>query len=507
MKALVSVFKQLWPAYLLGSILVLYGFTWGLPDGRYHGYAFQIDETAAVVSINRISFPAFNPQFLLWGTGLFYQVYLVKTIVTVAGQIPMDSYWVYVIGRLISYTSAMGAITITFLLGRKLFDAWTGRGAALLLAVLPGFAINSHYFKTDVPMTFWLLAALYVAYRVSDSGRLITVLLMGFLVGYSASVKYSAGVVLASGLVAIAMAKRDLNKGVAFIAYAACAAAGFLFGTPYALLDVRSFMDYVQVQANLQRLATSTCSGLPPAFIDVPIHVLPYSLTMPVLVATACALIWVTCRNSGRLAIVWIFLILYGLLLMTMARLVRYTIPLLPFAALFVACLASSMRKVRVLRWFAAPAMGALAIYAFVFTLSYVQVMGQEDPRVQASRWIERNVPRDAAVPVVSDHYANLPDLPLLGYKALDVQYSIVRLQESTSPYLIESEYGTRFYEQVIDCFPEQKQFFHYVGTNYVEVARFENSQVLFGVDSKSGDVLPQDWLHANPRITILKRR
>src|SRR5579883_47976 len=72
-----SVARELWLPYLLASILILYGFQWGLPDPPYLTSSFQPDEGAAVWAVSQINFPRFDPQILQWGTGLFYQVYVV----------------------------------------------------------------------------------------------------------------------------------------------------------------------------------------------------------------------------------------------------------------------------------------------------------------------------------------------------------------------------------------------------------------------------------------------
>jgi hypothetical protein len=48
-------------------------------------------------------------------------------------------------------------------------------------------------------------------------------------------------------------------------------------------------------------------------------------------------------------------------------------------------------------------------------------------------------------------------------------------------------------YQQAITHFPEQASFLRYVRAHYHEVSHFENSQALFGVDSKPAGPLPRD--------------
>lgn len=189
---LLEIVKQLWPAYLLASLLILCGFQWSLPS-TYQDKSFQADENGAVWAVNQIHFPHLNPHWFAWGTGLFYQVYLLRVIFTVSGLFPSSDYWMLVIGRLVVFASAMGVITALVVLARKMFDPWTAQLAAILLPVMPGFVINAHYFKTDVPMTFWMLVTMVAAYQLIETGAPRDVLLLGLLVGYTASIKYSAG--------------------------------------------------------------------------------------------------------------------------------------------------------------------------------------------------------------------------------------------------------------------------------------------------------------------------
>ena len=120
---LLEIVKQSWPAYLLASILILVGFHWSLPSA-YQDKSFQADENAAVWAVNQIHFPMFNPRWFPWGTGLFYQAYLLKLVFAGGGLVDVSDYWIILMGRLVVFASALGAISVLFLLGRKLFDTW-----------------------------------------------------------------------------------------------------------------------------------------------------------------------------------------------------------------------------------------------------------------------------------------------------------------------------------------------------------------------------------------------
>jgi hypothetical protein len=506
---LLEIFKQLWPAYLLASLLILCGFQWSLPSA-YQDKSFQADENAAVWAVNQIHLPRLNPHWFPWGTGLFYQVYLVKVLFTVGGLFPASDYWMLILGRLVVFASALGAITALFVLARKMFDPSTARLAAILFAVLPGFVINAHYFKTDVPMTFWMLVTMVAAYRLIETGTPRGVLPLGLLVGYTASIKYSAGVLLFVGLLAVWVARRKFQKRLSWWAYLLCVAAGFALGEPVVLRpwNWKEIITAIRWVGGLNSQGVPYHLGRPPAWIDYPVHVMPYAMTIPMLLAATIALLWVVTIKRREFLPILVFLAFYYLLLAKDNwRLVRYTVPLLPFAALFVAALIAHLRKMRRIGTISFAAGYAIAAYAFLFSFSYVRVMAQTDPRNQALLWSSQHLPKDQPVPHVGTLYVNLPQLELAGYQVSDVGYSVADLGSAKSPYLIVSEFSTAAYGQAIGHWPEQEKFFANVNANYSEVAHFENSQRLLFVDSKAGRTLPQDWLHPNPRITILMRR
>src|SRR5579864_4203811 len=76
-----GVVRQVWPAYLLASTLILCGIGWGLMDNpqprapNYTPTSFNADENAVVWAVQHMTFPTLYPRWLHWGTAFFYQVY------------------------------------------------------------------------------------------------------------------------------------------------------------------------------------------------------------------------------------------------------------------------------------------------------------------------------------------------------------------------------------------------------------------------------------------------
>jgi 4-amino-4-deoxy-L-arabinose transferase-like glycosyltransferase len=505
--ALVDVVRAIWPAYVLAGVLLLVGITWSLPDHHYVDQSFQIDETVLVGVVGDLTFPRFSPTWLSWGTGLFYQVYVVKSLFSLGGLNPLDATTVLLLGRAVVVASAMATITLAYLLGRRLVDRTTGRLAAVILAVLPGFVVNSHYLKTDIPMTLWAVAAMLAAVYVVDRRLPAHVALLGALIGYSASVKYSAAVLLPAGIVALILGFRAARQPIPWKTYLIACFAGFFFGAPYAVLKPRELLDGLRFVASINSVGPAYVPGRPPALLDYIFNVMPYALTTPLLIAVGVSVVLIAATGGRRWLPIWTFALAYAVLLATdNMRLVRYTVPLLPVAAVIVA---AGLRRVGGWPRLRVPTLAvgaALVTYAFVFSLAYVRGMAEPDPRAQADAWIEQNVTREAPIPTSYGHWLSIPRLNLIDRQGLDVKYDINQLAAAESPYLILSDMPIRFYREALDAHPRQREFLAYVDSHYELVADFQNSQSLFGVDAHSGPHLAQDWVLPNPRITIYRR-
>jgi len=320
-------------------------------------------------------------------------------------------------------------------------------------------------------------------------------------------VKYSAAILVAVGLVTLVVAFRRSGRTLPWLSYLVSAFIGFAVGAPYALLKPRLTLQALQYVAGINSQGVPYAIARPPAIFDYPLNVLPYSLTVPVLLATAAALVLVALKGGRKWLPIWLFVGLYTPILASDNwRLVRYTVPLLPVAALFLAFGLRTVGRAPSLRWPVALAGGAVVAYAFVFSLSYVQVMAQIDPRTQAAAWIEQNVPHGAPIPAETGSPVNIPQLKLIGYEAQLNDFNIGELSAAENPYLIMTDYPTQWYREAIDYYPKERGFLGYVAAHYRPVAEFVNSQSLLGIDSRGSAHIPQDWLHPNPRITILQR-
>src|SRR5262249_9702189 len=144
-----------------------------------------------------------------------------------------------------------------------------------------------------------------LAYVLMDSGQDVLVWGLGLAIGYGMSTKYSAVVLIPTGLVAIALSPRGARLPVRGLSYLVSVVAGFLGGTPYALFTPGAVVAAVRRVAALGREGVAYHVGRPPAWIDYPINVLPYALSAPMLVLAAIATVWIAVARGRRLLLMW----------------------------------------------------------------------------------------------------------------------------------------------------------------------------------------------------------
>lgn len=230
--------------------------------GIKHGFPFIFhpDEPTIIRSALGVRFFP-NPKHFDWPhlyIYLNYFVYMVfarvRNLVEVAGlrgSIPFlweEPTIFYFITRCI--TAILGGLTVipVYLSAKNIFNKKAGLLSALAFAFLPFHIWHSHYSLSDAPMVFLLAWAMYFGTKIFKEGKLSDYALTGLFVGLSASTKYNGG--LSALVVPLAYVLRKLKdkqklidwKEISYIVLSGTTAlAGFIAGTPYALLDFNTF--------------------------------------------------------------------------------------------------------------------------------------------------------------------------------------------------------------------------------------------------------------------------
>ena len=147
--------------------------------------------------------------------------------------------------RLTVVAFAAGSIFLTYLIGKRLRSYHCGLLAAALLAAAPLHADYSRLARTDIPMTFFVLASTWFVISIAQTGRWRDYLVAGFLLGLGVATKYPALLLavviiwvhilrqIETGLPAWANLPRLIGSGIATL-------FGVFAGSPYLFIDYKS---------------------------------------------------------------------------------------------------------------------------------------------------------------------------------------------------------------------------------------------------------------------------
>jgi hypothetical protein len=235
--------------FLVALLLRVWGARFGLPEYVYHPDEHAIvDRAASILRTGDYSPHWFNyPSVYIYVQALSYVPYFLISAARGFGNTIPDPapYGFYFAGRLL--TALLGGLTVPLVynLGHRLFDRRTGLIASTLLTFSLLHTVHSHYVTTDVPAAFLVTLSLLFCSLLLQKGEMRYALLAALFAGLAASTKYPAGVTLVPVLVVPWLARperpwqvfaRRTPLGLAAFV------GGFLLGTPYAFLELNTFL-------------------------------------------------------------------------------------------------------------------------------------------------------------------------------------------------------------------------------------------------------------------------
>jgi len=321
-------------------------------------------------------------------------------------------------------------VVLVYALGKQAYS----RGAGLLGAAFLGFSVlhvrDSHFFTTDVPMTFFLVLLTLLALRIAEGGGTKIWVAAGFGAGLAITTKQTSLMIFPVLLLAHLMASFRGRPGFPAIRQTAMSAAFwkplFLFGTiagvtalamnPYALIAPQEYLAQVATVSKYlggtdQRNWVFQFTGTTLAFWFT--NLLWFGMGPLLMITGLLGALWALRRRASADVLILFFLALYlGTVGRGFMKFSRYAIPLIPFLALLGArCLVEARDRARGAARPAIAAVVATVLLSCTFlSLAYLNIYRVGDARVLASRWIHETIP--AGTTVVVD---NSQTTPLLG--------------------------------------------------------------------------------------------
>jgi len=349
-------------------------------------------------------------RFFVYGT---LPLFLVRAFAAWLGM--TDYGHVHFVGRIASALFDVGTVWLTIVIGARIGGRRLGLLAGALVACSVTSIQNAHFFTVDSTAAFFATASLCAALRVADVGSPGAQLLFGALFGATLGCRINLALLAAVYPLALLHAWRTGRASLPRLAGGAVAAAltailVFRIVQPYAFAGPGFFGlaiagDFLASMREIRGFATGAVDfppgvqwigRLPLLFAGK--NLLVWGIGPVWGVAALAGIAWWIAGRGVRRELPAAVVLLWGLTLFgyhaaQFAATGRYFLPVVPVLAVFAAWpLAAAPRRVR--RLTAIVLIAATAAWAVAFTAIYRRPMS----RVEASRWIYRNIPVGATI-------------------------------------------------------------------------------------------------------------
>lgn len=408
------------PLILAAAVLLrLWGITWGLPllynADEPHFINIAVSFGSGDFNPHAFKYPTLWMYVLFAAYGFYYLAWsffgILKSPEQFGAMFALDPANFYLGGRLLSAFFACLGLVVFAEIGRRLARE-PGReefpwGLALL-AVSPELVMTAHTAKADSLMFFLSLVSLFYALKIYRGGGLRDYVFSGLSAGLAFSAQYTALPVLLYVPLAHFLAGRKRAGGAELAAGLSAAAAGFVLGSPYSLLDFKSFVAGLKdQQAYMAMVADNPLfSRWKVAFrigLNPFIFAGAWSAAAPALFAGA----WVILKKESRLLVFLAApLVLYSAFMSTKADgwILRYYIVCFPALALTAARGFDGLQRLFKSRAALAVIFLAACLPGLAASVNSDRGFLLPDTREASTRWIESNIPAGAVILLDQPH-------------------------------------------------------------------------------------------------------
>lgn len=426
-----SRFRVRESSYLVGVIVLvalvlrLFGNGFGLP------HLYYWDEPTVVNRAMRFGSGDLNPHFFYYPSLYMYVLFVACGGFFVVGRMTghfqgvddfvrsffLNPTEIYLVCR--SLTALVGAATVylAYRVGERWFGQRVGILSAAVLAVSTVHATNSHIAITDVPHSFFIVAACLPLKRILERAHARDYVLCGMLIGLGVATKYMAVVLLAPAFLAHVVGHVTVGKRSLWLLGALCltSALGFLVGSPFNVLDYRTFL------ADIRQQMVLSAGGQGTSYQQLLLSDLPAALGWPLLLLALAGMLGMLRAKSWQGIILLLFPVLYIILTGRSAlTFPRYIIPMEPFFAFGAAWamdrtlihLKSKVQHRRLIQAASLVFTGLLLVPTYYLLRWDIMMATEPDSRTLALRWIHDNIPSQSRVvvqPLYNRTFENVP--------------------------------------------------------------------------------------------------
>jgi hypothetical protein len=520
-----SLFIILIAIIVLSLILNTYGLYWGLPDDQHIHHSFHPDETSSLDSSLGIllSHKALYPSPTALGNGSmqFYIVAIVYQVIhgsnlgyIVKHMTPARINNLYILGRIVTIIMSIGAAIVLFLITYKIFGKFYAFIATLIFVSIPALVVSAHYFRSEVPATFWILLSFLMSISIFKSGKLKFYILAGIFAGFATSTKYNSVLIFLPLICAHVMVRYKATKSTALKEYfnkdillaLVSGIATFFIGSPGTIIYWNEFIQRLSKQWTYQTgSALIETMERGPGWIGYLTRILPYSMGWPLLIMSLLGIVYALWRRGKHDILLFSWIVPYYLLLgFGNWWVVRYTVPLMPFMAIFSGrILIDLFLKMKGILKSVILIVGIIIIaFTLMYSFELDRIMAEKDPRIEAYDWINKNIAPGTAVGVDFTPAAFYPCINTQRYKII-----VMRMDKSKInliDYYIANDQIYLQYLRLYKKYPSQASYFRDIFYNgqFKKIVEFENTFNLLGMKFNKVD-MPHDYFYFMTKISI----
>ncbi|MBN1356407.1 glycosyltransferase family 39 protein [bacterium] len=434
-----------WLLFLIliaGTTFRFYGIRWGMPS------FFHPDERQIMFKVNDISWNDLNPHFFAYGS---LPIYVLKGTVTGLDRVnrfvvdaarkmeldakkvsrvrewfpPMNHFRGQTLtGRALSAIVSIWTIVVLFYLGRLMYQ----KKIALIAAALFSFSVlsiqQSHFYVVDGPQTFLVVCAIYFMVRMAVGDRARDYYYSGLFIGLAMSTKFSSlpiyiAYAFAHFLALVHGNRKGFTHWLHLIGGALLSVAVMTAGMPYWILDHEKWWRDIQEQSRMVRGTarlpyTIQYENTAPFWYLIKNMAiwslgLPFGMAAFAGFAVAIRRFFVQTKDLGNQVLLAYVVPIFIVNSLFQVKFLRYTLPLLPFFALFAAKMLFDLQKRHRMRTPAKILTIVVLTGTLIWAIAYTTVYRYPNTRIEASSWVYQNIPSGAHILLESNWDDALP--------------------------------------------------------------------------------------------------
>lgn len=368
--------KFYWILVIAALIITrFYGFNWG------NGYAFHPDENNMATSISQISFTNFNPHFFAYGQFPLYLTFFTQKLINIPNTF-INS--IYTLRLWSAVFSCLSVFVLYLIFSNKLFF--------LLLIFTPGLIQTAHFGTTESLLLLVFISTLYLS-------KTKHYFLASVICGIGIATKISSIIFIIPAILSITKNKQFIKL---FLFLIITLAVSCLL-SPYNLVN---FSDFISTLKYETAVANGTLSvfytyqfiGTFPYLFQFT-HIFPYIAGLPMFLLALLG-VYKLKINKSNLIIIFSCLIYFLYFGQVFAKWTRFMSPLF-FIFPLLATLFLNRQKPIIKYLFTTICL----IPGIIFFSQYMH----PDIRVEASDWMNKNLPVNSKILSESGNVVNLP--------------------------------------------------------------------------------------------------